>query len=83
MDKEGPRTLILDSSQSTLMYIRGYIKSLDHEFALYGLKNLCSSAAVVFFPLSKVSTGEMTLRAEGSPKNTHKCVLFMEGENCE
>ena len=57
LDKTCPCTLILASSQGSLLgYIRGVIKSIYPELALYGSKNEGATTDTVFFPISQVCT---------------------------
>ena len=64
-DKMCPSSLMLDSSQGTLLeYIRGYMESLNPKFALYGSKNECTRPDYVFPLLSEVSTRVVTLEEQ-------------------
>ena len=62
MDKTCPSTLILASSQGLLHgQIRGDIRSIQPELALYGSNNRCARTDTVLLPISQVCTRGVTL----------------------
>ena len=54
--------VIFIHSDQLLWYIRGDIKSIYPELALYGSKNKCAWTATVFFPISQVCARGATLK---------------------
>ena len=62
VDKTCPSTLILASSQAKLLgYIRGDIRSIYPELALFSSKHEGARTDIVFFPISEVCTRGFTL----------------------
>ena len=78
VDEKCPSTLILIASQSLLLEnLRGDMKSLNLEVAIYGSKSECARTDTVFFPLSEVSTKAVTKHAIFSKIYTDKMSKYL------